>query len=136
MSALTSFALDCGRLVAVCEWSVGYSYAGWLEGYPEPGKFLDIALKRAREKYSYCPVHVIPPIMVEFFPGRDPRPALPHYCMLAYMMSWQPIDPAMDMSHMAVLWFEPNIMNRPLDTVLRDALHGVPWKSAASDGLI
>lgn len=136
MSDLFSFTLDCGREVSVCDLSIWGTYEGWLEGCPDPCKYRDFALKRAKQKYQFSPVHLIPPVMEECFPGHDSRPALPHNCLLAFMRCWKPVDPSMDLSHLAVLWFEPDIMHRPLKAVLHEALRAVPWVSVAKDGLI
>ncbi len=137
MSFLTSIDRECGRSIYVSECLIRNSTAGWLEGYPDPQAFLKVNTEYARDKFYYMPLRVLTPMMVEFFPGRDSRPVLPRYSLLVgleCLYTPYPEEGSDDyLEFLAVLWFEQDIMDRPLQTVLQDALHRIGWRMTPED---
>ena len=140
--SLHTINLHEGRKARVIDLRASATYAGLIEGYPNP-RLNEAILERARRTErpsSTAPVHMIEP--TPSYPERDggsgrfgPLELLPAVTCRATLTS-TPVDARHDSvlyrSWLTVVWFQPDIA-APLGEYLNAMLADLPWGDLAED---
>jgi hypothetical protein len=125
--------LDCGREVMLDAFDYSRTYAGLLEGRPN-AEMNDRIIERAQtareESWGKRAVHVIPPDVDATDPA---HPALPPVLLRAWLICFQPVDPAFMGSELVVVWFTTDCHTEPIADVVFRAVRGLPWEQLAYD---
>jgi hypothetical protein len=125
--------LDCGRQVYLDAFDYRSTYAGLLEGGPNDkinsGRITD-AQAAHEPTWGKRRVHLIPPDMDLTDPA---HPVLPQVLLRAWLVCYQPVNPAFHGSELVVVWFAGECHAEPITDVVYRAVRGLLWEQLADD---
>jgi hypothetical protein len=125
--------LDCGRDVMLDSFDYSRTYAGLLEGLPNSemnGRIIERALVYRDSTWGKRKVHLIQPTLNLTDPA---HPALPPVLMRAWLVCFNPVDPAFMGSELVVDWFTAECHTEAIADVVFRAVRGLPWEQLARD---
>jgi len=109
------------------------TYQSLLVGRPSR-EMNDRIIRRAMDEM--CPIwgdrrtHVVPPVEDESDPS---HPVLPPVRFTAWLACCDPIQPGNAGSELVVVWFRSECLEQPLDRIISDGIHPLPWDELAQD---
>jgi hypothetical protein len=125
--------LDCGREVSLDSFDYRRTYAGLLMGRPDAeinAEIIQGAITAHEKSWGERAVHLISP-EVDL---RDPdHPVLPPVLLRAWLVCYQPINPAFMGSELVVVWFAEECHAEPISEVIFRAVRALPWEQLAAD---